>query len=272
MNKHVWFLVFAAALGIASLAETRLSIFAFLLLVIALASLTRLEHPRKRSFSVLLWVSGACSVVAMGIFITTEALPGIVDARARASSGRAVSTLREFLFAQDAARRHAWIDPDEDGVGSAGRLGELTGTQGARGADPLLQAPLARRYAPRVATSSGPATEYGGYLFIICLPGKQRQWVTKPHAEVDDEKAERRWIAYAWPAGANTPHTAAYFIDEHERILETSSRTRTGLRLVGPGKAPACNDALSTPTKNHWKVWRQKQPRQQLPGAPPTKH
>lgn len=267
MNKHAWFLTAAALLGLSSLFEVRLSIFAFLLLVIALASLTRFDHQRKRAFSVVLALSTVCSVLGLGLFITTEALPGIIDARARASSSRAVSILREFLFAQDAMRRHGWIDPDGDGVGSAGRLGELTGTQGIRDKGPLPQPPLSPRYAPRRATASGPATEHDGYLFIICLPGENEPWVTDPRAAVDDERAEERWVAYAWPAGPRTPHKTAFFIDEHERILQSDARGDSELRLMGHGLSPACDDALAEPTRAYWTPWRGKKPREALPGA-----
>lgn len=267
MNKHAWFLAAAALLGLISLFEVRLSVFTFLLLVIALASLTRFEHQKKRIFVAVLAFGTACSFVSLGLFITTEALPGIIDARARASSNRAVSILREFLFAQDAVRRHGWIDPDDDGVGSAGRLGELTGTQGIRGSAPLPRPPLSPRYTPRTTTASGPATEHDGYLFIICLPGEDERWVTGPRAAVDDERAEERWIAYAWPAGPQTPHKTAYFIDEHERILQSDARDASGLRLVGPGLSPACDDALVEPTRAHWTPWRGKKPREALPGA-----
>lgn len=263
---HSALLSLIAGIGFLSIWETRASIFAILLLIIAMASLSRFEHPRRSTFRVLLILSMIAAVLGMGRFVWQEALPGIAEARGRASGKKAVSLMREILFAQDALRRHGMIDPDSDGIGSAGRLGELSGSDPARGQELLEAPPLALRFSPRVATDAGPATEQDGHYIIICLPGTEQEWVTHPGAAVDEEKAERRWLAYAWPAQEGLAHTSAYFIDEHERILESDNRHAEGLRLVGASKAPDCNDALSSATSTHWKPWRGKEARKGLPG------
>lgn len=241
-----------------------LSVFSVLLHVIALAATTRMAEDLVRWVRPLLLASGLCSLVGMTRFVLVDALTGIVEARGRDSSARAVSILREILFAQDAMRRYAFIDPDGDGVGSAGRLGELTGVHGARQGPPLATPPLAPRLAPSVSTRSGPAYEHGGYFFLICLPGPGGKWATTPSDPVDDEAAERRFLAYAWPTTKDAPHSAAFFMDEHERILESDEQVAGAPRLVGPAGAPDCDDALVR--TELWRPWRGKQPRAELPG------
>lgn len=270
--KHLAFLLCVGILGLLSGFESRASIFACLLLVIAFASLTRFEHEKKRAIVVFLLLAAVSTSVGMVRFVWGEALQGISEARGRATSKRAVSLLREILFAQDALRRYAMIDPDGDKIGSAGRLGELCGSDPARGREKLRTPPLSIRYTPRAITRSGPANEQEGYLLLICLPGTGgKSWVTYPSDQVDEELAERSWVAYAWPAAEGLGHEAAYFINEHEVILETDNRLpraekgRT-LRFVGAEFAPSCTDALEDESKHAWHAWRGKTRRPKLPG------
>ncbi len=272
MKSKLLLLIGVGCFGIASAFETRASIFAGLLLVIGFASLTRFEHPKKKALIAFFILSSVATVVGMMRFVFTEGFQGIAEASGRASSKKAVSTLREILFAQDALRRYAMIDPDQDGIGSAARLGELAGTNPARGEKHLETPPLSPRFAPKIATKGGPSTELEGFLYTICLPGKNGGWVNHPAEEVDEERAEREWIAYAWPADEKLGHESAYFIDAQERILESSnlrskpeSKERK-LRLVGPARAPQCTDALDSATEKHWQAWRNKKPRKELPG------
>ena len=268
MMKKIYLplLLTVAGIGFISIWETRAAIFAILLLVIALASLFRFEHPQKANIKLLLIVSLVFATLGMGRFVWQEALPGIAEARGRASGKKAVSLLREILFAQDALRRLGMIDPDGDGVGSAGRLGELAGSDKARGGEVLSAPPLEMRFSPRIATKTGPATEQDGHYIIICLPGKDAPWVTQPGDPVDEEAAERRWIAYAWPAQTGLAHTAAYFIDEHERILESDNLGKEGVRLVGAESSPSCDEALALETAKNWRLWQGKTARPDLPG------
>jgi hypothetical protein len=155
MNRRIVVFLAVALLGLASAIETRLAVFAFLLVVIALAAQTRLEHPRKRVVFIALSVGLAGTAVGLYRFILHEALPGIIEAHGRASGGRAVSFLREISFAQDAMRRYAFIDPDRDGIGSAGSLAELTGASSSRVPSGLKEPPLRSASAVTRGTPDG---------------------------------------------------------------------------------------------------------------------
>ncbi|HSC89168.1 MAG TPA: hypothetical protein VLC09_17925, partial [Polyangiaceae bacterium] len=238
MKRSLPWFVIACALGLASAFETRLAVFALLVLVIALAALTRLQHPRKS------WLLGALclSLLACSFglyrFILREALPGIIEAHGRASGGRAVSFLRELSTAQDAMRRMASIDPDADHIGSAASLAELAGAPSRRLPKGLDTPPLALRYAPRTSTANGPVSEESGYYYLMCLPLAGGGLGGRGTEQVDDELAERRFVAYAWPVDAKQPSWTAYFIDEHENILESDNREQDRPRLVGREHPP----------------------------------
>lgn len=254
----------AFALGAISIIETRLSVFVVLLLIIALASLSRSQADKRWA-----WALGCALVLAtigLGRFIFKEALPGIAEARGRDSSKHAVSMLREIYFAQNAMRRYAMIDPDQDKVGSAARLGELTAQVLARGSIRLPNVPLAPRLSPRIETAHGQATEYQGYLFYVCLPQADGKWTAQTDALVDEEKSERNWLAYAWPSAANLGHKHAYVIDQHERILEFNNEQNHMLIFMGAAFAPPCDSLFNPGPDIHWDTWSGKTPRAELPG------
>lgn len=256
----------ALVLGVISVFFPLVAVFAFLSSVIALAAFTRFTHPRRKWIGLALGVSLACSGFGLYRFILEEAMQGIIEARGRDSSNKAVSFLREILFAQDATRRYAWIDPDGDQVGSAALLVELAGGTTKRLRAAPQSPPLAPRHAPRVGTETGPVLDVSGYLYVICLPGIDGKWTARPNDPIDEELAERRWIAYAWPAQADLPQQATFFIDEHERILQSDNRKPDGgLRLVGRHRAPTCEDALG-PGRVNYHPWKDKKPRATLPG------
>jgi hypothetical protein len=195
-----------------------------------------------------------CASVGLLRFVVEVGVPGIVQGGRVAVEQRAVSQLREVLFAEDAMRRSGWIDPDRDGVGSAAFLGELCGGPPVRGEE--------QRSAPVLTCSAledtalGPAGREAGYLYTVCLPGKDGSWSADPARPVDEEAAERKFVAYAWPApGSSFEH--AFFLDQSELIL-TAPRRAFGLK---------CSSALDPETRTAWTAWRGKRPRSgPLPG------
>jgi hypothetical protein len=97
------------------------------------------------------------------------------------------------------------------------------------------------------------------------LPKRGGGYTADPHEAVDDERAERSFYAYAWPAQRGLGLDSAYFLDEHERILLADSRETEPRRLVGVDAPPACDDVTAAATASDWRVWRHKQPRSKLP-------
>lgn len=268
MNRSRWLTALALLVAALSAVDPRGAIFALLLNCIALAALppkTSEKEGARRLELVALLGALALNVISLGRFVVREAMPGISDARVRDESGRAVSRLREILFAEDAFRRLAPIDPDGDKLGSAGLLAELSGDVPVRGADkPLELPPLAPRFAPRVITDHGPAFEEGEFLYYVCLPQKDGSYSARPSLEIDDEKAERSFLAYAWPASDQGRFTVTYFIDQDEQIGETAQGTSP--LWAGPYRAPPCDAAIHPDTRALFSPWKGKKARPQTPG------
>jgi hypothetical protein len=257
--------VLAIALGIAAPLLPKVSIPA---VVIALLVFLALPSPTPRWMRWAVIASGALAVAGAVRFVVTEAVPGMVQGGQSATARSAVSRLREIVFAEDAMRRHAHVDPDHDGVGSAAWLGELTGTIGMRGGARLEPPILGLPHRPLVETRIGPAAESTGYLVIVCLPA-QGKWTARPLDPVDEERAERAFVAYAWPTHKTVGMLDAYFIDEHERILVSKNLDGAEPRYAGPNFPPPCDAALAEPTKRDWTPWKGKVPRRALPGDSP---
>jgi hypothetical protein len=252
----------AGAVALASLFFPKLSLPVALFVLLSALAAPALEPLAKKRWLLAHLVAGVVALGAVGRFLATEAIAGIVQGGTSAAGGRAVSRLREILFVEDAARKSGAWDPDGDGIGSALLLGELTAEIGMRGG-PRLTPPLLERYPKLEPTSMGPALEIGGFFFAVCLPTKTGGLSSDPAAAVDDEHAERRYVAYAWPSGRAPGLERCYFIDEHERIL--SAPAGPGMRR-GNDHAPSCDDALVAPTDKDWRPWRGKKPRTELPG------
>lgn len=257
----------ALAIALLALAFSKLALPAALFVFLSFLAAPVAPPQVKQRHRAALLVAALASAVAVPLFLVREAVPGLIQGGTGAAAQRAVSRLREFEFAEDAARRTASFDPDGDHIGSALLLGELTGEIGMRRGARLTPA-LLENY-PRVeGTHAGPAIEIGGYWFMVCLPVTGGGFSSDPNAHFDDEAAERRYVAYAWPSGRDPGFERAYFIDEHENILGAES-TAPDLRF-GANAAPACDDALATATRDDWHPWRGKKPRATLPGDVPT--
>jgi len=256
--------VVAAAAALASIYFTKLGLFAAVGTFVAWASLPRAEKAELRREHALLLVAALAACIGLFRFLVLEAIPGIVQGGNRFTEQRAISRLREVLFAEDMARRSAARDPDGDHVGSAALLGELTGElglrQGARLAMPLLEG-----FPKQVETSLGPASEIGGYFLLVCLPKQGGGFTAQPGEPVDEELAERRFVAYAWPSGTAPGLENAVALDEHEHI--SLAPAKPGLRF-GAAAPPRCDDVVAPETRDSWTAWRHKQPRRSLPGDP----
>jgi hypothetical protein len=257
---RVWL---TSALGLCSLVLLKLSIPALVLSLIVFLSLPQWGTRMQR---VLLAIGAAAATVATVRFLVVEAVPGIVQGGRAASAQSAISRLREIVFAEDTLRKKAYVDPDADGIGSAASIAELVGTVPLRGIRTLDPPILDRRSLPIVETAIGPAAAIKGYLVIICLPARAGGWTARPGDELDEEAAERQFVAYAWPDAASRGLHSAFFTDQDERILTSDNLDGADTRYAGPGFPPPCDAALAPSTRADWRAWRDKQPRPELPG------
>jgi hypothetical protein len=254
--------VVAATAALASIYFTKLGLFAAVGTFIAWASLPKRPVSELRRERWLLALAAAASLVGLCRFLIVEAIPGIVAGGNRFTEQRVISRLREILFAEDSARRSAARDPDADGIGSAALLGQLTGELNLRGEGRLAR-PLLDGYPEQVDTAIGPASEIGGYFLIVCLPKQGGGFTATPSDAIDEEQAERRFIAYAWPSGSAPGLTSAVMLDEHENIALAPARP--GLRYAA-ASPPSCDDAVAEASRGDWTAWREKHPRRALPG------
>ncbi|MEO6601381.1 MAG: hypothetical protein ABIQ16_16000 [Polyangiaceae bacterium] len=252
------------AVALVSAVVTKLALFAAVASMLGFVSLP--SEPRRAVRALKLGLAVGFIVATIGVFrfLVLEAMPGMVEGGTTATEQREVSRLREILFAEDAWRKNAFFDPDGDHIGSAGFLGELSGQIGVRGGartDPSVL----QNYPKLVETRLGPAADTGGYLVIVCLPKRGGGFTAQPKDAVDDEAAERRFYAYAWPSKAGQGLTTAYFLDQDERIMLADSRETEPRRLLGPDAPPSCDDVSAASTTAEWSVWRHKKPRVGLP-------
>ncbi len=253
----------AAAAGAGSVAWPKLAPGAALILLVTVLSLPKVEGARRWVGRGVIAAATVATLLGFYVFVRDEGMRGIVAGGRRATESTGVGRLREILAAQDVARQRATIDPDGDGVGSALFLEELTGAplrHGARAGAPLIDP---RRFPTRQTTSMGLAHGAGAFLYLVCLPRAGGGWTTRADAPVDDEFAERRYVAYAWPADDTSTMNDAFFLDEREAILVLRHAGASTPRYLGT-RAPACDAALTEPD---WRPWRNKAPRSRLPGA-----
>jgi hypothetical protein len=241
-------------LCLGSCALPLLGLPAVFLAFIAVLSLPQ-QAPDSRLLRLGLALAALAASVGVVRFVIEEAAPGIVQGGRAAVERKAVERLRELVIAEDAMRRLAPIDPDGDGIGSAALLAELCGKAPLRTGQALdPPAVTCRALAP---LGSALADDSGAYVHVVCLPAAGGGWTAAVGTPVDDEQAERRFVAYAWPSPGSA-FERAFFIDEHERILEAV--------LPANRRDFQCDAALAPAAREQWQVWMGKQPRADLPG------
>src|SRR5690606_22854036 len=111
--------------------------------------------PRARRWAFgLLALSAVISVASLARFAKGKAISGIVEAGQRAAAKSAIWRLREVVIAQDGMRKTARIDPDGDGIGSAGFIAALAGRASHRHGNPETPALLNFRFRKIVETAT----------------------------------------------------------------------------------------------------------------------
>lgn len=224
------------------------------------------DRGRARTLALAAVVAaGLASLVGLVRFAVSNAMLGIVEGGQSAAAFDALWKLREIVIAEDEVRRTAPWDPDGDHIGSAALIGGLTGKDplrnGARLGTPLLN----YAFHSLVPTALGPAASVEGYLVVVCLPKAGGGFTAEPGDAVDEELAERRYVAYAWPSEAAKGMATVFFADEHERLLVLDPPRGASPPYQGGDRPPACDAALGHDGLT-WKPWKNKKPRKNLPG------
>ncbi len=249
----------------------------FLALVVGL-SLPRLSGPAKLRAWGMLWLAVACSTVGFFRFVLDEAIPGVIAGGQAAVSKHTVAFLRTIVTAQDKLRQAATMDHDGDGIGSAARLSELSGLSPLRNGATLEIPALAlkpeqlltgKAESDETAVAPAPGVRElvanGAYLFQLCLPTPDGGFSADRNAKIDEERAERHYLLYAWPrSGDPGAPSDVYFSDEHEALAVFDDQRALFRGTLNP---PDCNAAQAgSPTASLFRAWKDKQPRTTLPG------
>jgi hypothetical protein len=209
------------------------------------------------------------ATLGLARFAVSGAMLGIVEGGQSAAAFSALWRLREVVIAEDDVRKTAVWDPDGDRIGSAALIGALAGNAPVRGTRRIDTPLLNYAFHGEEKTALGPAARVEGYLLVVCLPTPSGGWTARPGEPVDDELAERRFVAYAWPSEGAKGMTTAFFADEHERLLVLDPPRGAPAPYLGPDRAPTCDAALGKDGLP-WKTWKKKQPRKTLPGDSPA--
>ena len=253
-------------IGVASVAYPPLAIPGVVLTLIAGLALPRQSASGRRLLGrVAIGFAALGATVGLGRFAMSKAMRGIVEGGQSAAAHSALWRLREVVIAEDGLRQMAPWDPDGDHVGSAALILGLVGKEPLRGSI-RLEAPLLNyAFKTENPTALGPAARVEGYLLIVCLPTPSGGWTARPGEPIDEERAERRFVAYAWPSEAARGMNTIFFADEHERLLMLDPPRGAPAPYLGADRPPACDAALGADGLP-WKAWKKKQPRKTLPG------
>jgi hypothetical protein len=239
----------------------------FLVLLVAL-SLPRLKRPALRIWArTIIVLAGLLASGAFVGFVLHEAIPGVIAGGNQDTEKRAIALLRTIVVAEDKMREKALIDPDKDGIGSAGSLSELTGRVALRNGARVDILPLYVKPTQFVEATGVTLVSHGAYLIKLCLPNRLHGFSAgEDVTEVDAEASETKFYAYAWPRsfGAGSPHTT-YFIDAEERILVHAPKGAMPVHYQGVNAGPECGAIDSSP--DDWVAWKDKAARATLPGA-----
>jgi hypothetical protein len=206
-----------------------------------------------------------CVVVGVSRFVLSKGMRGMVTGGQAVAVHSGLYKLREIVLAEDAARKMGTWDPDGDGIGSALRIGMLAAAEPLPGGRYLEPPLLNGAFQRPIPTRTGPASRVEGYLFVVCLPTPTGALSAEPGSEADPEQAERRFVAYAWPSDVGEGMSVSFFTDEHERILVLEPAAGAPAPYFGAERAPACDAALGKDGLP-WRPWKDKKPRERLPG------
>ncbi len=275
----LWRALAALILSVAANVFVKLSIAAMVINLVVGLSLPKQTDAKSRTlYHSFVAITALLTIISLVRFTLNEAIPGVLEGGMRAVTLRGNSRLREVLFAEDVLREQAQLDHDGDQIGSAATLPELLGVVPLRGEVSAAKrtdfVPLQwRGSVTYVADPQNPqrkiaVTSLDGMCFTVYVPSKSGQWTTvidDPQNPIDEEAAERRLVAYSWPAQQARGNLAVVYIDERERILQSDN---TGARqgYIGCDHPPPV-DAIEH-DGGTWSAWKNKKPRDAIPGLP----
>ncbi len=131
--------------------------------------------------------------------------------------------LRHLVAAQAQFQQAAPADENNNGTGEYGGFAELAGKVGVRGARTFLPAVL----PPAFELVKRGAVRRAGYEFKMALPTRDG-WAWE-HDDggfragvVDAARAERAWVAYAWPIEPGKTGDHAFAVDERGTLYTAS--------------------------------------------------
>jgi len=244
----------------------KLAVPGFVIAIVLGLSLPASDRPGLRLlFRVATVIAAAGCVLGLARFAMSGAMLGIVETGQSAAAKSARYRLREVVLAEDAFRKDPVVDTDGDRIGSAVHIGVLMGEEAPRPGAAVRPAFLNRAFHGLVRTREGPAALVERYLVLVCLPKPGGGLSAKPDDAVDDELAERRFVAYAWPSESAAGLSIAFFADEHENIKLLEAKGGAPPAYLGAERPPACDAALGADGEP-WTVWKNKKPRTHLPG------
>ncbi|HTM45716.1 MAG TPA: hypothetical protein VL137_12210 [Polyangiaceae bacterium] len=251
-------------IALACLVFLKLALIAMFITLVAFISRERLRKRWPNLARVALWISVLGSTIGLVRFTLREAIPGILKGGNQAADKYGLSQVRQVVSAEDAMRRGAFMDHDGDGIGSAGRIAELSGLSALRGAARMALPALNYSAAQLVDTKIGPAVQIGAYLLIVCLPTTATNFSASTNTAIDEERAERAYYVYAWPVATGLGVETVYCADQDERIWAYDNHEAGTLHFAGPSFPPDCSSVVDG--KLPFEPWMNKQPRKELPG------
>lgn len=204
----------------------------------------------------------AAPLLAVGLFrfVVGWMMPNLVSAGQRAAEERAVSRLREVLWAERRVLELGYVDSNQDGVAEFALLSELLAGDARPGARPEAAVLKPDMYRP-IAGHAG-IYQADGYLLALYLPSADGRGARAagPGAALVDVSgaagATRRFVAYAWPAALDQNGRRVFAIDQDDHVCETENPQG----YAGPSHAPDGNaaprDLASCGMGGDGHVWR----------------
>lgn len=205
-----------SALGTAALSLV-LPPLSLVAVVLAVFALLFVDRPRRFLIGFL-----GLPLCAAGLyrFAVEWMMPNLVSAGQRAAEERAVSRLREILWAERRVKELGYVDSNRDGNSEFALLPELAGT-----ARRPSVGPAAAVLKPEFYRSVGQAPavfQSEGYLFALYLPALGTSaGASTIDDPVDARLAERQFVIYAWPHLLDQSGRRVFAIDQNDHICET---------------------------------------------------